>query len=217
MTFNRLANIQFSRLKNKVLTDPLQEPTIPIIATSFQPITEEDYLVLGEFLETDILDGELVINTESDRVWVRSNDSIIELNTTTASGFRPLTTNHIWIGESGLAKEYNLGSGFLVGTNSVSVSGMSLTAGNGITASAGNIIPCAVDKFLLTSILPSIKILPVAAASHDIPTPFALISNLLINTGTKTCIPILLLEVTVTLRFLYTPGLLNTIPLSFSL
>ena len=80
MTFNRLANIQYSRLKNKVLTDPLQEPTIPIIATAFQPITEEDYLVLNEFLDTDLLNGEIAINTASDRVWVRSDDSILELS-----------------------------------------------------------------------------------------------------------------------------------------
>lgn len=80
MTFNRLANTQYSRLKNKILFDPSQEPTIPVIGTAFQPITEEDYLVLGQFLDTDLLNGEIAINTASDRVWVRSDDSIIELS-----------------------------------------------------------------------------------------------------------------------------------------
>jgi hypothetical protein len=100
MTFNRLANIQFSRLKNKILIDPLQEPTIPIIATAFQPITEEDYLVLDQFLDTDLLNGEIAINTESDRVWVRADDSILELSVV---GSVPSLTggNGITIGASG--------------------------------------------------------------------------------------------------------------------
>ena len=80
MAFSKLANIQYSRLKNKTLILPGETPTIPIVATAAGDITEEDYLVLGQFLETDILDGELVINTNDDRVFLRSDDSILELS-----------------------------------------------------------------------------------------------------------------------------------------
>lgn len=123
MTFSTLANIQYSRLKNKIITGVGLTPSIPIVGTAFNGITEEDYMVLNQFSNTDILDGELVINTSDDRVWIRSDDSIIELSTSTASGGLPsLTENNIWIGDNtNTATEYALGSGFLITGSTVSV------------------------------------------------------------------------------------------------
>ena len=121
MSYNKLANVQYSRLKNKIISGVGEEPTIPIIATAFAGVTEEDYMVLNQFTPNDVLDGEFVINTTDDRIWVRSDDSILEVMTSASVALPSLTNNHIWIGDNGTASEYALGAGFTVSGATISI------------------------------------------------------------------------------------------------
>ena len=79
MAENILTNFQYSRQQQRYTALSGVTPTLPVLTgATMTAYTEADNMVLGNFTDTDLLDGEFFLNTSDNRVFIRSNDQILE-------------------------------------------------------------------------------------------------------------------------------------------
>jgi len=98
MAENILTNFQYSRQQQRFSTITGATPTIPVLTGATQTgYTETDNMVLGNFSDMDLLDGEFFINTADDRVYIRSDDRILEFIISSGSTLDNInTTGATW-------------------------------------------------------------------------------------------------------------------------
>lgn len=97
MPENILTNFQYSRQQQRYSTLSGTTPTIPVLTgETMTGYTEADNMVLGNFTDTDLLNGEFFINTADDRVFLRSDDRILEFITTGGTMDNVSTTGGTW-------------------------------------------------------------------------------------------------------------------------
>ena len=107
-----LTNFQYSRQQQRYTNLSGVTPTMPVLTgATMTGYTEADNMVLGNFIDTDILDSEIFLNTADDRVFIRSNDTILEF---------------LMSGSTGAT--YNSGNGITIGTGNTINLGGNLTS-----------------------------------------------------------------------------------------
>jgi len=127
-------NYQYSRQKNRFIKEPGIVPTIFTGSTS--AFTEEDLMVLGNWNRTDLADCEFCINTNDHRLFLRSDNRILEIPTSTGGTFDGL----FWSADSGtysIVNKFgdNIASGILslaTGSNSQARGQYSFAANNSV-------------------------------------------------------------------------------------
>jgi hypothetical protein len=125
-------NIQFSRIKLKSL-DTGVPFTLPNVPTG---TTEEQYLVSGNFLTTDLLDCELGVEKVSKSLWLRIDNEIITFENSSGDTY---TTGTTVVGNTIYFDTTDTLSAYTADLSSI-VSGLTLASGNGITIGTGNTI-----------------------------------------------------------------------------
>jgi len=101
MAENILSNFQYSRQQQRYTDVSGVTPTIPVLTgATMTGYTEADNMVLGNFSDTDLLDAELFLNTSTDRVFIRSNNKILEFIMSGGSLDNKYTTGSTLIGNT---------------------------------------------------------------------------------------------------------------------
>ena len=125
-----LTNFQYSRQQQRYTNLSGVTPTMPVLTgATMTGYTEADNMVLGNFIDTDILDSEIFLNTSDDRVFIRSNDTILEFLMSGSTGATYNSGNGITIGTG---NTINLGGTL---NQSTIISGNSQTFDLGVTGS----------------------------------------------------------------------------------
>lgn len=125
-----LTNFQYSRQQQRYTTLSGVTPSMPVLTgATMTGYTEADNMVLGNFLDTDLLKSEIFLNASDDRVFIRSNDTILEFLMSGSTGSTYTNGNGITIGTG---NTINLGGTL---TQPTVISGNSQTFDLGVTSS----------------------------------------------------------------------------------
>lgn len=129
MAENILTNFQYSRQQQRYSTLSGTTPTIPVLTgETMTGFTESDNMVLGNFIDTDLLNGEFFINTVDDRVFIRSDDRILEFITTGGTLDNVSTTGGTW-NSSANTLTYTKSNGISYSVDIDAFSGLTINGG----------------------------------------------------------------------------------------